>query len=1118
MRRLFIGIFLTIFLILSLLYFAVNSSFFLKKIADIYLPKYNLSYSKISGNAISGVKIENIAFEDKRVLNSLTIKLNPYKLLFGTISISKLKILNLDINQTLNFSKSLKQSSSSSKSYFPFEIKVSNIELSTLPFSKAGVYVSKESLTIDTLFLDKSGFRVDNLKESLVSSAGKLFFVADFRDKTLLIDKLNLVDIDLDSILKLTKKGDTKKDNSVAAPLKSIKLKELFISTKPFKKKISFNKIKAIGKDIDINFLQKTLLIKSFAGLIDSDIAKAKFILSSNSRVLNFKKIELSQVDIKKVIGLLNSKKPRAKNSQSNSSNKFIPRDIFISSLKVDSKGYKLKNFKLQKAKLIGKSILLSSFKAQKGDLALNLDSNFLKGEIVAKIKPKEIVIDEKYSRLKLKSKLFKEYKIPIKSNSLSKIVLKGVISKENIKVYGGFLGKNILDKNYPKTDIKKAIFRVLKNKNGFFLDLNFAFSSEIAKYIKLIAKVDLNKLSYKAKIKIDKVSLKNKALKDIKIDIDGDKDRVFATLDAKEITAKLLSKDLKNLQATIKSKKRVYLKDYVTLPKELSNASLKLSSKLSINLSSLNIDGKFKLLSNLVDITGSIKKRDSLKLNYLVKVPKNTILNRFNPNLKLQSLNRLKGTLSLKDKTLFVSLKNRLLKLKLNKKRELLNGALSLNKSLIKFSGSTKDTIDIKLSSSSLSSLLKDVSLVYNFSPPKVNGHLNIKAKISKLQKIDLYISSDYIQITSPTKEKRFIKDLKAYFSKDKESIYLDRYSFKFNKIEIKNKKRSIITLKGNNILIKELWVNDSLKVTGKYNLKLKKGKLQAKSKSFSLNTKDATLKLSPNITVVLNKNKIDIDGKVVILGGVIKYKLVGKSYSSDSDIVIIQHQKRDKNSKSLIKIYILINSKKPILFKNQELNIKFLPNLSISKEYKDKNIKFLGSIDILKGGYYKFENKKFILQKSAIYFTSNPTNPLLNIHLKLQRYNKIIKIYVAGSASEPSLNFSSQPPMTREQILSYILFDDENAIESSNMVSALGGALAKSILKNIGIKIDSMVIKSDGFEIGKKISKKVTIVYDQSNEPKAILRIEHSKKFETDISVGESSQSVDITYKKEF
>jgi translocation and assembly module TamB len=235
---------------------------------------------------------------------------------------------------------------------------------------------------------------------------------------------------------------------------------------------------------------------------------------------------------------------------------------------------------------------------------------------------------------------------------------------------------------------------------------------------------------------------------------------------------------------------------------------------------------------------------------------------------------------------------------------------------------------------------------------------------------------------------------------------------------------------------------------------------------------------------------------------------------------VVIVQRQQKGKKSddfKKNIKIYLLLSTKKALLFKNRDLKVELSPELSISKEYNG-DLQILGSVNLKRGGYYRFENKKFVLQKSSVYFTGRPDNPILNIHLLLNRYNRRVKIYVAGEISEPSLNFSSEPVMSREQILSFILFDDENAVNSSSMVSALGGALAKSILRNIGIKIDSMVIKSGGFEIGKKISKKVTIIYDQSDRPKAILRIEHSNRLETDISVGEESQSVDITYKKEF
>ena len=52
----------------------------------------------------------------------------------------------------------------------------------------------------------------------------------------------------------------------------------------------------------------------------------------------------------------------------------------------------------------------------------------------------------------------------------------------------------------------------------------------------------------------------------------------------------------------------------------------------------------------------------------------------------------------------------------------------------------------------------------------------------------------------------------------------------------------------------------------------------------------------------------------------------------------------------------------------------------------------------------------------------------------------------------------------------------------------------------------------------MGKKISSKVSIIYDQEDESKVIVRIEHSAKVETEISVGQDSQSVDIIYRREY
>jgi len=386
-------------------------------------------------------------------------------------------------------------------------------------------------------------------------------------------------------------------------------------------------------------------------------------------------------------------------------------------------------------------------------------------------------------------------------------------------------------------------------------------------------------------------------------------------------------------------------------------------------------------------------------------------------------------------------------------------------------------------------------------------------------LSDVKLSFASKTIVLNTNKREKNYINAVKATISKRGDTIFIHNYSLNVEDMNFFSSKVSKIGLKKGLVKLKEFWLNNSLKLTGFYNSKKSSGKIRAVANSFNIKHKFFRGKAKINVKVALNGKKNSIDGKITLLGGDIKYKIEKKRYIKDSDVVILQKKKKKKsdNFRKNFKIYLLLNTKRNLIFKNKNMRIKLSPKLSIMKEF-NQDIKLLGSIDIHRGSYYKFENKKFRFQKSSIHFTGKANNPLLNIRLTLNRFGKRIKIYVAGKASDPSLNFSSDPPMSREQILSYILFDDENAVNGSNMVSALGGALAKSLLRNIGIKIDSMVIKSGGFEVGKKISRKVTILYDQSDEPRAILRIEHSHKFETDISVGEDSQSVDITFKTEF
>ena len=52
------------------------------------------------------------------------------------------------------------------------------------------------------------------------------------------------------------------------------------------------------------------------------------------------------------------------------------------------------------------------------------------------------------------------------------------------------------------------------------------------------------------------------------------------------------------------------------------------------------------------------------------------------------------------------------------------------------------------------------------------------------------------------------------------------------------------------------------------------------------------------------------------------------------------------------------------------------------------------LGSVEILEGGSYMFEGKKFVFDKSHIYFTGNPNKPLLEASVKYKSFNHLITI----------------------------------------------------------------------------------------------------------------------------
>ena len=69
----FIYSFLILFIVLVVaIVVAANSSFVIKKVADVFAPEYKISYDDISGNVFTGVNIAGLKFDGKSITKNIS--------------------------------------------------------------------------------------------------------------------------------------------------------------------------------------------------------------------------------------------------------------------------------------------------------------------------------------------------------------------------------------------------------------------------------------------------------------------------------------------------------------------------------------------------------------------------------------------------------------------------------------------------------------------------------------------------------------------------------------------------------------------------------------------------------------------------------------------------------------------------------------------------------------------------------------------------------------------------------------------------------------------------------------------------------------------------------------
>ena len=426
------------------------------------------------------------------------------------------------------------------------------------------------------------------------------------------------------------------------------------------------------------------------------------------------------------------------------------------------------------------------------------------------------------------------------------------------------------------------------------------------------------------------------------------------------------------------------------------------------------------------------------------------------------------------------------------------------------------KEDIKITASVNSLKTFLKTVSRLYPVEAP-IESRFTLNASINpKSLRYKVEINSPWV--ASPVNRLTFL-NLKAHG--DRKNLYIDYYAITFPKHAFYATKTSHI-LFGDKIVIKEFWIEDALLVSGYY--KDGDGRLKADAKNYHYSSVEGFLDLATQIDIKIKQNRIMAEGNVLLKGGELNIEPKKERSVMDKDIVVVDREQKGSDFfLNSVALNIKIDAQKPIKYKIPNLYLLFKPDILLWKEF-GKKLEVLGYVDIIKGRYHAIDDYKIL--KSKIYFYSDPTDPLLDIHIKVKKDRYTIYITISGSLSNPIVSFDSEPYLEQKDILSLLLFNSSSqnlllkAAGGDRLLSAFSNIFLKDILKSVGIKLDKLTLTTNGnrlgFEIGKKISDKITILYKNDEVSTIIISYEINDKLETEVIFGPQRSGINLFYKE--
>ena len=447
-----------------------------------------------------------------------------------------------------------------------------------------------------------------------------------------------------------------------------------------------------------------------------------------------------------------------------------------------------------------------------------------------------------------------------------------------------------------------------------------------------------------------------------------------------------------------------------------------------------------------------------------------------------------------------------------------------------------TNDYIHINLNTTvpSIKELLKDTNLSSANDKSIYDGevHIHSNIHIKEFFSIKSTITAPFLSLKTDSQNLYLLKDVRLRTSYKNKKINIYNYSAKYKEQKFYSQKTSQIYVDHNLIFyVGAFYIYDNLVLRGVIDPLESKMALNLHSDKFAFKTRDFDVVAKTDINIhVQNTQKQIIDGNLTLLSGKVYYQPQHDYTINDDDIIIVQDIQKQKKNNLVLNLHI--DAASPLQYKTKDINVHFIPKIVLKKDAGEK-VRIFGKITILDGSITA-QSKEFNFDKSELIFLGEKQlNPELNVKLHFQTIDyKDIIILISNTLNSPVLIFSSNPAMSQNDIMSYILFDEpastlfDNSAQSNKAsinYLLLGTGIKTIFNKTTGIHVDTLNILNNkngtlGYEVGARLNKKIRVVYKNDISSSMILQYNLAKSFRIDVDVHDTGQGVYFIYTKDI